>query len=379
MFYVSKITPLFFLLAFIDLFFALILRTAGYDHIDTALIAVFGFVLHAIIGAAYQIIPNSQQTALKLPQVSYFVFILSLISSVGMYLKQFEFASVVSLAAVVIFSVHVFSIVKNIAPVTVKFLLISIIYMNIASMFFFLAGLTGNILYQTAIHTLTVGSMLNAILGVELAWIPMLLMHTLNVRFANIFFYIHQISTLGLFASFYYFDYKKIMFAGIFELVVLGLFLFIIAKAVKSHTLGKIPYTIRFFLGGIIFLIFGVLMGIHLSASKMLQFIEVHMDAMILGFGGLTIFGAMLHLLPRVVWNMVYVKKAQEGKQIPNIFQIINEKMANYAFYTLFVGAFASIILEFFMKREISSIIYLIPMAFFFYVLFVKLFLFYKK
>ncbi len=379
MFYVSKITPLFFLLAFIDLFLALVLRATGYDHIDVALIAVFGFVLHTIIGAAYQIIPNSQQTALKFSQISYIVFILSLISSIGMYLRQFEFASAVSLVAVVTFSIHVFSIVKNISPVTVRFLLISIVYMNIASMLFFLAGFTGNILYQTAIHTMTVGSMLNAILGVELAWIPMLLMHTLNVRFANLFFYAHQMSTLGLFVSFYYFDYKKIMFAGIFELVVLSIFLFIIFKALKSHTLGKIPYTVKFFLGGMLFLIFGVLMGIHLSASKMLQFIEVHMDAMLLGFGGLTIFGAMLHLLPRIVWNMVYIKKAQKGKKIPNVFQVVDEKMANYAFYSLMIGATASVIFEFLMKREIASIIYLLPMLFFFYVLFIKLLIFYEK
>lgn len=379
MFYVSKITPLFFLLGFLDLFFALVLRTFGYDHIDTALIAIFGFVLHTIVGAAYQIIPNSQQTALKLPNLSYIVFALSLISSLGMYFRQFELASIFTLVAVVLFSVHVLYIVKNIAPVTVKFLIISIIYMNIASMFFFLAGFSGDILYQTAIHTMTIGSMLNAILGVELAWIPMLLMHTLNIRFANTFFYLHQISTLGLFVSFYYFDYKKIMFAGILELFVLSIFLFIVFKAVKSHNLGKIPYTIKYFLGGILFLIFGILMGIHLSASKMLQFIEVHMDAMVLGFGGLTIFGAMLHLLPRVVWNMVYVKKAQEGKQIPNVFQVIDEKKANFAFYSLFIGALISIIFEFLLKREIASIVYMVPMIFYFYVLFVRLFIFYKK
>ncbi len=378
MFYVSKITPLFFLLSFLDLLFALSSRFLGYDHIDLALIAVFGLILHALIGAAYQIIPNSQQTALKYPSVSYFVFLLSVISSIGMYLKQFEFASTVSLVGVVIFTVHVATVIKNIQPITVRFLLISIIYMNIASMFFFLAGITGNILYQTAIHTMTIGSMLNAILGVQLAWIPMLLMHTLNVRFANIFFYLHQLSTLALFGAFYYFDYRLIMFAGIFELLVLSLFFFIVLKALKSHTLGKIPYVIKFFLGGIAFLIFGVLMGIHLSASKMLQFIEVHLDAMVLGFGGITIFGAMLHLMPRIVWNMVYVRKAQEGKQIPNVFQIINEKEANTAFYLLFAGAFLAVLSEFFMKREISSFSYIIPSVYFFYILFWKMFKFYR-
>ncbi len=378
MFYVSKVTPLFFLLAFVDLLFAISSRFLGYDHIDLALIAVFGFVLHSLIGAAYQIIPNSQQTALKYPSVSYFVFFLSVISSIGMYLKQFEFSSAVSLAAVVIFTVHVATVVKNIQPITVRFLLVSLIYMNIASMFFFLAGFTGNILYQTAIHTMTIGSMLNAILGVQLAWIPMLLMHTLNVRFANIFFYLHQVSTLALFGAFYYFDYKLIMFAGIFELLVLSLFLFIIGKAVKSHSLGKIPYVIKFFLGGIAFLVFGILMGIHLSASKMLQFIEVHLDAMILGFGGITIFGAMLHLMPRIIWNMVYIKKAQSGKQIPNVFQIINEKEANLSFYLLLIGAVISVVFEFLLKRELSTVSYILSSFYFFYVLFWKMFRFYK-
>jgi hypothetical protein len=378
MFYVSKVTPLFFFLAFIDLLFAVFSRFLGYDHVDLALIAVFGFVLHSLIGAIYQIIPNSQQTALKYPQVSYFVFILGVISSIGMYLKQFEFSSVVSFVSVIIFTVHVSTILRNIKPITVRFLIVSLIYMNIASMFFFLAGFTGNILYQTAIHTLTVGSMLNAILGVQLAWIPMLLMHTLNIRFADIFFYAHQLSTLFLFVAFYNFDYRLIMFAGIFEFFVLLLFLYIIGKAVKSHTLGKLPYVIKFFLGGILFLIFGVLMGIHLSGSKMLQFIEVHLDAMVLGFGGLTIFGAMLHLMPRVVWNMVYIKKAQSGKQIPNVFQIINEKEANISFYLLFIGAVLAVIFEFLQKREIASIFYAVSSIYFFYVLFWKMFRFYR-
>ncbi len=378
MFYVSRVTPLFFFLGFFDFIFALISRFLNYDHIDLALIAVFGFVLHTILGAAYQIIPNSQQETLKYPKVSYFVLLLSFLSSIGLYLREFSFASTVSFISVLIFTVHVSTVIKNIKPITVRFLIVSLIYMNVASLFFFLAELTGNILYQTAIHTMTVGSMLNAILGVQLAWIPMLLMHTLNVRFANIFFYLHQISTLGIFLAFYFFDYKKIMFAGIFEFIVLILFLYIVFSSVKSHKLGKIPYVVKFFLGGLVFLISGVLMGIHLSASKMLQFIEVHLDMMILGFGGLTIFGAMLHLMPRVVWNMVYIKKAQSGKKIPNVFQVIDEKEANISFYALFIGAVISISFEFLLKRDFSSLVYLFPILYFGYVLFWKLFKFYR-
>lgn len=378
MFYVSKITPLFFLLSFVDLLFAVFSRFLKYDHIDLALIAVFGFILHTIIGAAYQIIPNSQQSTLRYPSVSYFVFLFSTLSSIGLYIKQFDFASALTVVSVFIFTVHVFSVIKNIRPVTVKFLAVSILYANIASMFFLLAEISGDILYQTAIHTMTVGSMLNAVLGVQLAWIPMLLMHTLNVKFANTFFYIHQISTVFLTGAFYIFDYRIIMLAGIVEAITLTVFLFIVGKALKNHTLGKIPYVIKFFLGGLAFLVFGVLMGIHLSASKMLQFIEVHLDSMILGFGGLTIFGAMLHLMPRIVWNMVYIRKAQEGKQIPNVFQVINEKEANVSFYLLFAGAFLSVVFEFFMKRELSSLVYITSMLYFFYILFWKMFRFYR-
>ncbi len=379
MFYVSKVTPLFFLLSFIDLFYSVLSRFFKYDHIDMALIAVFGFILHAILGAAYQIIPNSQQTQLKFQKFSYIVFFLATISSILLYIKWFLPASIFTFLSVLLFSFHTLPVIKNIKPVTVKFLLISVLYMNVAAMLFLLAGLTGNILYQTAIHTMTVGSMLNAILGVELAWIPMLLMHTLNVRFANTFFYIHQVSTLALFGSFYYFDYSRIMFAGIFELFVLSLFFFIVFKAWKSHTIGKIPYVVKYFTGGLLFLAFGILMGIHLSASKMLQFIEVHLDAMVFGFGGLTVLGAMVHLLPRIVWNMVYIKKAQEGKQIPNVFQVIKEKEANIAFYLLFAGAVFSVSAEFLLKREIASAFYILPLLYFFYMLFYRLYIFYKK
>lgn len=114
MFYVSRVTPLFFFLGFFDFIFALISRFLNYDHIDLALIAVFGFVLHTILGAAYQIIPNSQQETLKYPKVSYFVLLLSFLSSIGLYLREFSFASTVSFISVLIFTVHVSTVIKNI-------------------------------------------------------------------------------------------------------------------------------------------------------------------------------------------------------------------------------------------------------------------------
>ncbi|WP_457642300.1 hypothetical protein [Persephonella sp.] len=380
MFFISKWSPLFFLLAFINLVGSLILRIKGTDHIDTGLIAVFGFVLYTLIGAGYQIIPNSQQRQIKYKNLQGVVFLLAVISSVLMISGQFFYASIFNLITILVFTVHITAIIHNVQPVTVKFLLASIVYANIGSLFFFLSELSGHILLQTVIHTINVGVLLNAVIGVELAWIPMMLMHSLNIRMGNIIFWLHQISALTLIGAFYFFDYKFILLGGIFEAVVLLMFFYVIFSAVKSSkALMKVQPPIKFFLGGHIFLISGILMGLHIAGSKMVQFIPVHMDAMVYGFAALTIFGGTLHLMPRIVWNMVHIKKAREGKTIPNVFQIIDQKEANISFYLMMIATAVMIVLDFMMLHNFAAGIYIVTSLYFFYILFVKMFIFYIK
>ncbi|MDQ7056530.1 MAG: hypothetical protein Q9M89_08820 [Persephonella sp.] len=189
MFYVSKTTPFFFLLAFADLFIAVFSFGIGFDHVFVGIMSVFGFILHTVIGASYQIIPNSQQSQLKHEKLQIFVFLSSAFASFFMFLKNYPIASLFTLTAVVLFTVHILPVIKNYQPVTIKFLTLSLLYMNLGSLFFVMAYIPLEFLpfvpFQLAVHTLTLGMMLNAVIGVQIAWIPMILMHALNQKVAN--------------------------------------------------------------------------------------------------------------------------------------------------------------------------------------------------
>ena len=92
MFYVAKMTPFFFLLAFVNLILAGFSRALGYDYVFVGIIGVFGFILNTLIGAMYQIIPNSQQTQLKYDNVQIFVFIMASLGSLFTFLKNYPIA-----------------------------------------------------------------------------------------------------------------------------------------------------------------------------------------------------------------------------------------------------------------------------------------------
>ncbi len=344
MFYVSKMTPFFFLLAFTEILFASFSKALGYDYIFVGIITVFGFILHTILGAAYQIIPNSQQVQLKNEKLQIFVFISAALSSFFMFMKNYPIASLFTVTSVVLFTIHVLPAVKNIQPVTIKFLLASLVYMNLGAVFFVMSHLPVDILpsvpFQLAVHSITAGVMLNAIIGVELAWIPMILMHTLNLRLAKAVFFILQIGILILLVGFATVMYKIVAVGGLIILSGILIFLWIVFDSVRKSTHKEIPFVVKFFIAGHIFLIIGILAGLHLAGSGKLDAVGIHMDLMVFGFGGMTIFGAMFHLLPRIVWNMVHVKKAQEGKKIPNVFNILKKNEAVISLYVMFFGVF---------------------------------------
>lgn len=381
MFYVSKITPFFFLLAFTDLFFASFSKALSFDYIFVGIVSVFGFILHTIIGAAYQIIPNSQQVKLENEKLQIFVFIASALSSFFIFLKNYPIASLFTLTAVVLFTVHILPAVKDIKPVTVKFLTVSLVYMNIGALFFCMAFIPvdwlPSIPYQLAVHTITAGVMLNAIIGVELAWIPMLLMHSLNIRFAKTVFWMMQIGILILLLGFSMLQYKIVAAGSVVILIGLLIFFWIVVQSIRKSTHKEIPFVIKFFLSGHIFLVIGILMGAHIAGSGKLDTVPVHMDFMVFGFGGMTIAGAMLHLLPRIVWNMVHIKKAQEGKKIPNVFNILKKNEAMISFYVMLTGVFLMAVANFselHTVRYITALVFIVGLVLFFRALFYRLY-----
>ncbi|NPA13290.1 MAG: hypothetical protein GXO45_04815, partial [Aquificae bacterium] len=318
MFYVSKLTPFFFILAFTDLFVSVFSYALGYDYVFVGILSVFGFILHTIIGAAYQIIPNSQQTSLKNEKLQAFVFASAGLSSLFMFLQKYPVASLFTLTAVILFTIHILPTLKNLKPITVRFLVASILYMNLGALLFVLAYIPVEgfpfIPFQFALHTITVGTMFNAVIGVELAWIPLLLMTNLNMKVARVVFWVSQVGVAVVLIGFGILQYKVVAVGGSILLLGLIAVFYIVYSSVKSTTHKELPYILKFFIAGLVFLFIGLLVGMHTAGSENYKTVPLHMVLMVFGFGGLTIAGAMFHLLPRIIWNMVHIKKAQEGK-----------------------------------------------------------------
>ena len=341
MFYVSKITPFFFILAFIDLVASLFIKAKTGNYIHYGQIGVFGFILHTILGAFYQIIPNSQQKKLPLTWISNIVFIISILSSVYLYMGNFEIAYFFVASSVLIFALHILTVVKDVSSLTVKYILSAVIFLIFSSIFLFLSLKQEGFSIQIAIHTFTVGVMINAILGVQTAWIPMIYMQPLGKTktgkfIINNLFYIQQLVVLGIIFSFFIRDYKFLAGFALFEFAVIFLFLkFIFFDSIKPQIkLHGIPYTIKYFITGHIFLLVGLVIAHIIGVANLFTLIPYHIDFMVYGFGLFTIIGGMLHLTPRIIFSMKQNKKGMplSRNKFENLYKLI------IISYIIFIG-----------------------------------------
>ncbi|AAC06585.1 hypothetical protein [Aquifex aeolicus] len=365
MFYVSKVTPFFFALALLNLLISLFIRLSQ----DTSLFfvsLVFGFVGLTLMGAMYQIIPNSQNRKLSIPKVSYLVFFLILVSFYEFYTGNTESGSLFLFLGSLIFFFHLLLNVKNFYPLTVRFLLASMIYLVLSALFLYL-HFKGFLPVQLSVHTLTVGSMLNAIYGVELAWIPMLIMETLNIRKGEKLFTAKQVSTLALLLAFWSMNYKLIALAGLLEFGVALYFLYLNYELFKRKRMPTPPpNVVKIFLFALLFLPLGMLLGIFsASHAQALPFsLRLHLDLILYGFGAFTIFGGMLHLLPRIVWNWKVQEKENPGFTMGDL---VNEReLQTFLEYSaLLYALFLAVDSLFSPLHVISTVVYLVIMALF--------------
>ncbi len=377
MFYISKVSPPFFLLALINLILSLLVRSLSSDLVLFAFFSVFGFIGSTLVGAMYQIVPNSQNRKLPLPWLSYLVFAVFLASFLLAYGGLLVPASGLLLLASGVFFFHVLIGIKNWMPVTVKFLGASAFYLFLSSLFLFLNLSFGLVPFQLAVHTLTVGAMLSAVYGVELAWIPMLLMETLNVRKARKLFFAKQASTILLLASFYLFEYRLIALASLLEIGVSIYFLYLIYSLIKNRRMpSPLPYVVRIFLTALAFLPLGLIAGGFIASHPELigSALNLHVDLLVYGFTAFTIFGGMSHLLPRIVWNWRFA--GSKGGRAPAVNELVDEK-GFPRFLELSLVAFALFLymdLSFYPLNVLSPLPYLFILGYFFKLTFIHLF-----
>ncbi len=327
MFYVSRVSPLLFVFGIFNLFLSLVFKLLGTVGPTFFTVVVFGFIGSVLLGAMYQIIPNSQNRKLPAHRISYVVLCGHVLGIFLVYMGMYGYGSLALAVAYGVFLVHVLAVIKNWMPVTVKFLAMSALYLTTSAMLLAVHFNTGLVSLQLAVHTLTVGAMLNAIYGVELAWIPMLLMETINIKQANRLFYLKQVSTVVVLLSFYFMNYKALALASLLELGVAFFFGYMLYSLINRRRMpSPLPYVVRTFLFALVFLPIGILLALVSSAHPpaLPKLYLIHIDFMVYGFAGFTIFGGIAHLLPRIVWNWVFAPR-QSGN-IPSIGELINER-----------------------------------------------------
>ncbi|MGC8677923.1 MAG: hypothetical protein ACP5UF_06900 [Hydrogenobaculum sp.] len=307
MFFISEASPLFFILSIVWLIIDLILKAfTNQNNINIFLIGLYGFFLNVIMGAMYQLIPNSLMKKPRFPKLSFAVFGISLLNGFIILMWYFGllgniYFSFSNVALILVFIAHISTALKLPNSITTKLLTASLIFLMLNSIeLLFFAFNKVNIFFL--IHTFTTGFVLNAVIGVELALVPLLYMEPLNMGLANKLFWAHQISASILMASFFTYNLDIVYFAGILEFIVLGFFVNLIYKTVENRKFPKnIPYTLRYFFLGVGFLFMGVSFGLLVASGKLEPFL--HADVMIYGFGLTTVLGGIFHFMPRILWN----------------------------------------------------------------------------
>ena len=373
--YVSKVTPAFFIVALINLVTSLIFLSLPGFSTSFFVTAVFGFIGSTMMGAMYQIVPNSQNRKLSFEPLSYLVFA-GVVSSLSLfYVKLYTTASLSYSFFLFIFALHMLVNVKNWMPVTVRFLGVSILYLFLSSLFLFLHFL-GYLPFQLAIHTFTLGSMLNAVYGVEVAWIPMLMMEAINIKKLNRLFYAKLVSTPLLLIAFYKMDYSFISLLSVFEIGVAAYFIYLLYDMFSKRRMSTPPPpAVKIFMSALILLPIGLVVGFIMASSpRVLQeLLYVHVFLLVYGFTALTIFGGMFHLLPRVVWNW----KLSGKPNAPTINQLVEEKAVPGFIFTFFLFLSVSLMLSTLEPlRFLSPLPYIIGVFMFFKITFLSI---YKK
>ncbi len=365
MFYVSKITPFMFLFAIFNLFLSLIVRITDNISLFYTLL-VFGFIGITLTGAMYQIIPNSQNRKLSYPIVSYIVFALILVSYISFYTGSYDVGSFILFLSYLIFGIHLILNVKNFMPVTVKFLTASLIYLVLSTLFLFL-HYKGIFPLRIPVHTLTVGAMLNAVYGVELAWIPMLIMQTLNVKKAEKLFYVKQGVSLFFLINLFVGNYYFIAVNSLFEIAVALYFLYLIHELFKQRTMPTpLPNVVKIFLIALILLPFGLIAGLFTASHPqgINYLIRLHVDLLVYGFTAFTIFGGMFHLTPRIIWN--WKAQAQEKPSFTVSDLLEDKNLSTFIEYgTILYLSFLALDLLFSPLNYLSVIPYAVLMGLF--------------
>jgi hypothetical protein len=219
--------------------------------------------------------------------------------------------------------------------------------------------------------------MLNAVYGVEIAWIPMLMMETLNIRKAQRLFYAKQVSTVIFLLTFYFMNYRLIALASLLEFSLSIYFIYTMYSLLKQRRMpSPLPYVVRTFFSALPFLPAGFILGAFSASNPEVlpKAYILHLDLLVYGFTAFTIFGGIAHLFPRIVWNWKFSRSG--GKNVPTVSELIDEaSFPKFLEQSLIAFAFFIVVDSLFYPiSSLSGLVYLFILLNFFRITFLHLF-----
>ncbi|NPB06345.1 MAG: hypothetical protein GXO03_01945 [Aquificae bacterium] len=317
----SSVTPAFVLLALFNLFFSLLFRLSA-DKTLFNLMAVFGFAGFLLVGALYHVVPNAQGKELPYPRLAWLSFAFALLATLNLYTLDARGAASFVFLSFLVAGGQLLWNYRNFSSVTHRFLFAALLYLVLSGFFLAAAYNAGGLLPSLAVHTFTLGALLNAVYGVLSAWMPLLLAEAYEPKELERLFVAKQLATPVVLLGFLIGDYALLPFLFVAELACALYFLYLtVGLLERRKPLTPAPEVVKLFLTALFLLPVGMIMGAY-AAGKAAAFpvlLSVHLDFVFYGFVAFTAFGGILHLLPRVVWSLVRNRPTKQSLKVEDL------------------------------------------------------------
>ncbi|NOZ83196.1 MAG: cbb3-type cytochrome c oxidase subunit I [Euryarchaeota archaeon] len=317
------------------------------------------FFTLVIMGAMYQLLPTiigAQLHSRRLAELQFLLVNAGFLLLIYAFLSNpgaLPLAGAVLLASFLIFAYEIFATALSVPEfyrksIAIWFFLVAVIYL-LAGSGYALAGVLGGMQFNlsTHAHLLALGFIAMTNFGGLYELFPMLSLRQLySRRLAEVHFVLAVLSATGMFLS----SGKGALFIASSALFLAGFYLFAynLTRTYFSKPHGppvEMDISARFMAYALAFGVAGVTAGF---TSAILGFPGgfTHAHLVLAGWVGLTIVGAMYHILPMLTWLEKYSSKVgQPG--VPLIQDLYSKPLAKLLFITMnlsFAGfAFSSI------------------------------------
>ncbi len=336
-------------------------------------IAVLGWGVMIVFGSLYQLLPVLLETPLfseSLAKIT-FVFLASGIILIAYSFWNFyvgiqlQIASILLLFSFLLFSINIFTTVKNSKKNSTEsdFISTSVIWLLITGILGLLMTFNFTHPFLTKSHLLFLkihahigiaGWFILLIMGVASKLIPMfLLSQNLNQKKLSAAYYLLNAGLIGFSVDLLFFEGSVILpLFGL--LIVSGILCFIsfLFEAYKKRVRRILDIGLKHTFAAILVLFLPVILGVLLSFNRspdsafLLRIYLIYGTSIFLGFISALILGQTFKTLPFIVWLHTYGNQAGKGNA-PLPKNLYSEKLAEGQFI-IYLGALATLLLGIF-------------------------------